>query len=202
MELINNLQKPLPQGCDRSCLSHWILFNAKAMLWWVCHHDWQTWACFWGNLSSAEPRMAAFWLVVPGKECFTGVKSGAVLCSDILTSFVAFDNISYNLPFFVYAFKSRKVMFITCAELARWWTKGVANFRFIKNNLWILIISLKSQKRCHGSPPSTTAPPHACLTPSVTRSVWCSQTWGNLFHLWVIVHSIYKSFNLPMLIHN
>ena len=53
----------------------------------------------------------------------------------ILTSFVAFDNISYNLPFFVYAFKSRKVMFITCAELARWWTKGVANFRFRKKPL-------------------------------------------------------------------
>ena len=64
-----------------------------------------------------------------------GVKSGAVPCSDIFTSFVAFDNISYNLPFFVYAFKSRKVMFITCAELARWWTKGVANFRFRKKPL-------------------------------------------------------------------
>ena len=88
----------------------------------------------------------------------------------ILTSFVAFDNISYNLPFFVYAFKSRKVMFITCAELGRWWTKGVANSRFRKKP-FILIISLTLQKRCHGSPPSTTAPPLVCLTPSVTRSV-------------------------------
>ena len=32
VELINNLQKPLPQGCDRSCFSHWTLLNANAML--------------------------------------------------------------------------------------------------------------------------------------------------------------------------
>ena len=90
------------------------------------------------------------------------------------------------------AFKSRKVMFITRAELARWWTKGVANFRFRKKS-YILIISLKSQKYYHGSTPSTTAPPLACLTPSVTRLAWCSQTWGNLFHLWVnIIPSIYE----------
>ena len=76
--------------------------------------------------------MAACSLVVPGKECFTAVKSGAVLCSDISI----FDNISYNQPFFVYAFKSRKVMFITRAELGRWWTKGVANFRFRKKPIF------------------------------------------------------------------
>ena len=40
--------------------------------------------------------MAACSLVVPRKECFTGVESGAVLCSDILTNFVAIDNISYK----------------------------------------------------------------------------------------------------------